>query len=182
MSETGWLRDVVSVGLLTLPILAWNVVCTRYLPAPLASSAFNRDIPPLVLFSENTLRIAVMVLPFLMPLDVTTTVQRRGLWLFVAGALVYVIAWIPLMVAPQSAWSTSRAGFLAPAYTPLLWLIGLGLTGGRLYGPVPFKPWIYLVLACAFVAVHVTHAHLVYTRTYSRHGASAETFQSRSAP
>ena len=79
-------------------------------------------------------------------------------------------------------WSTSRAGFLAPAYTPLLWLIGLGLTGGRLYGPVPFKPWIYLVLACVFVAVHVTHAHLVYTRTYSRHGASAETFQSRSAP
>lgn len=38
------------------------------------------------------------------------------------------------MVVPQSAWSMSRAGFLASAHTPLVWLVGLGLTGGRLYG------------------------------------------------
>ena len=73
-------------------------------------------------------------------------------------------------------------GFVAPAYTPIVWLIGLGLIGRRLYVPSPFKPWMYVVLACGFVAFHVTHAHLVYTWTYSRHGASAETFQSRSAP
>lgn len=30
--------------------------------------------------------------------------------------------------------------------------------GSRLYGPVPFNPWIYLVLACVFKAVHATHA------------------------
>lgn len=53
MSEAGWLRYVVSVGALTLPILAWNVVCTRYLPAPLASFEFNRDIPPLMRYCEN---------------------------------------------------------------------------------------------------------------------------------
>ena len=166
MNAAGWTHYVVSCGLLTLPILAWNVACTQYLPPPLASADFNRGIPPVVHYTEITLRMTVMVLPFLMPLDLKTAARRRGLWLFLAGTLVYVLAWIPLMVAPQSAWSTSRAGFLAPAYTPLLWLVGLGLTGGRLYRPLPFKPWIYLLLACAFVAVHVTHAQMVYARTY----------------
>ncbi len=63
-------RYLVSCGLLTVPILVWNAVFTRYLPPSLASSDFNRDIPTLLLFTENTLRIAVMVIPFLMPLGV----------------------------------------------------------------------------------------------------------------
>lgn len=182
MGQTAWTRYLVSCGLLTLPILVWNVACTRYLPPPFASSEFNRDIPLLLIDSENTLRIGVMVLPFLMPLNVTTAVQRRGLWLFVAGGLLYALVWIPLMVAPQSAWSTSRAGFLAPACTPLIWLIGLGLVGGRFYWSAPLKRWVYLSLVCAFVAVHVTHANMVYTRTHSGHGASGSSFQSRPAP
>lgn len=162
-------RCLVSCGLLTVPILVWNVVFTRYLPPPLAPSDFNRDIPAVLLLAENMLRIAVMILPFLMPLDVASAVQRRGLWLFVIGVLLYVLAWLPLMVAPESAWSTSRAGFLAPAYTPLVWLVGLGLTGGRLCWPVPFKSWMYLLLAGTFVVVHIAHASLVYTRTYAAH-------------
>jgi hypothetical protein len=123
-------RYLVNCGLLTVPILVWNAVFTRYLPASLASSDFNRDISTLLLFTENTLRIAVMIIPFLMPLNVASAVQRRGLWLFVLGVLLYMFTWVPLMIAPESAWSTSRAGFLAPAYTPLVWL-RLIRSGGR---------------------------------------------------
>lgn len=35
------------------------------------------------------------------------------LLLLMVGALLYVVTWVPLMVAPASAWSTSRVGFLA---------------------------------------------------------------------
>jgi hypothetical protein len=52
-----------------------------FLPPALASNAFSRDIPPLVTYGENTLRIVVMILPFLMPLEVATAGQRRGLLL-----------------------------------------------------------------------------------------------------
>jgi hypothetical protein len=181
MSDLGWLRYVWSCGLLTLPILAWNLASARYLPPQFDSAVFDHEIPPLVSAGENVLRMVVFVLPFFMPLDLTTATQHRGLWLFVGGALVYMLAWIPLIVAPQSAWSTSRAGFLAPAYTPLLWLVGLGLTGSRFYVPVRFTPWGYPLLACAFVAVHVTHVNLVYSRAFVHlHGTG--TFHSRSAP
>jgi len=102
VAETGWLRYVLSCGLLTVPILVWNVVLTRFLPPALGSPEFWRDIPPLVAYGEHSLRLAVVVLPFLMPLDLATIAERRGLAVFVTGALVYFAAWIPLMIAPQS--------------------------------------------------------------------------------
>ena len=181
MSETGLVRYVWSCGLLTVPMLVWNVVLTRFLPPALASNVFSRDIPPLVTYGENTLRIAVMVLPFLMPLDVATVGQRRGVLLFVVGTVVYFLSWVPLMIAPQSPWSTSWLGFVAPAYTPLVWLAGLGLIGRRLYVPLPFRRWVYVGLACGFVGFHVTHTSIVYARTYPHHGAMADTMRSASA-
>ena len=159
-----WLRYLLSCGLLTVPILVWNVVFTRFLPPALGSKEFWRDIPPLVAHGESTLRFAVVVLPFLMPLDVATAAERPGLLVFVAGALIYFAAWVPLMIAPQSAWSTSRLGFLAPAYTPLIWLTGIGLMGRRLYCPWPYQWWMYVGLACGFVVFHVAHASIVYAR------------------
>ena len=75
-----------------------------------------------------------------MPLEVATVGQRRGLRLFVIGTL-------------------------APAYTSLIWLAGIGLIGRSRDGVWPFKPWVYVGLACAFVAVHLAHASIVYART-----------------
>ncbi len=172
MSETGLARYVWSCGVLTVPILVWNMVCTRFLPPALASNEFSRAIPPLVTYGENTLRIVVMTLPFLMPLEVATAGQRRGLRLFAAGTLLYVLAWVPLMIAPESPWSTSWLGFVAPAYTPLVWLTGLGLIGRRLYVPSPYRRWMYVAMACGFVAFHVTHTSIVYARNYPHQAAT----------
>jgi len=134
----------------------------------LASNEFSRDIPPLVTYGENTLRIVVMVLPFLIPLEVTTGGQRRGLLLLAVGTVFYMLAWVPLMIAPESPGSTSCSwlGFVAPAYTPIVWLTGLGLVGRRLYVPSPYRRWMYVALACGFVAFHVTHTSIVYAQNY----------------
>ena len=175
MSEAGLVRYVLSCGLLTVPALVWNLALMRFLPPALASNEFLRDIPPLVMYGESTLRIAVMVLPFLMPLEVVTVGQRLGLLLFAVGTIVYFVSWVPLMIVPQSPWSTSWLGFVAPAYTPLLWLAGLGLIGRRFYLPSPFRWWMYVGLACGFVVFHVTHTSIVYARNYQHHAPVEDT-------
>ena len=175
MSETGLVRYVVSCGVLTVPIVVWNLALTRFLPPALASDEFSRDIPLLVMYGENTLRIAVMVLPFLMPLEVATAGQRRGMLLFVVGTIVYFLSWLPLMIMPESHWSTSWLGFVAPAYTPLVWLVGLGLIGRRFYLPSAFRWWMYVGLACGFVAFHVTHTSIVYERNYQPRASVQDT-------
>ena len=175
MSDTGLVRYLLSCGVLTVPIVVWNLALTRFLPPALASHEFSRDIPALVTYGENTLRVVVMVLPFLMPLEVATVGQRRGVLLFVVGTIVYFLSWVPLMIVPQTPWSTSWLGFVAPAYTPLVWLVGLGLIGRRFYLPSPFRWWMYVGLACGFVALHVTHTSIVYARNYQQRASVQDT-------
>jgi hypothetical protein len=164
MSRTGVSRYVLSCGLLTVPILVWNIAFTRFLPPPLSSEEFWRDIPRLLAVGENATRLIVVGWPFLMPLEISTTSQRRGLLLFVVGVSLYCLSWVVLSLLPQSRWSLGWVGFLAPAYTPLSWLVGLGLMGRKLYWPVPYRWWAYVGVAGVFVALHVTHAAIVYRR------------------
>ena len=155
---------VLSCGLLTLPILVWNMAFTGFLPPALGSEEFWRDIPPRVTYGENVLRLIVVILPFLMPLDLVTVSQRRGLILFTLGMVLYFLAWLALILFPQSQWSLSWMGFVAPAYTPLVWLTGLSLIGRRLYWKGPYCWWMYLLVALGFTAFHVEHASIVYAR------------------
>ena len=156
-----------SCGLLLLPVIAWNLAFAPLLPLAFAPERFWRDIPTPLAFAENGLRVAVFALPFLMPLDRAARRRTAALTLFGAGSLLYFGAWLPLMLAPHSAWSHSPIGFTAPALTPLVWLAGIGLLGRRLYWPSPYRRWHYLVLSAAFVAVHFAHALLVFQRSAS---------------
>ena len=138
---------------LLTPILGWNAIFSSKLAHP--AFGFDEAVPRWVLLLENLLRFAVFVLPLLMPLRWDTAQSKIGIVVYAMGLLIYFASWVPLMVAPESAWSNSLFGFLAPAYTPLIWLIGVGLIGGW---------WPYLILSLVFVGVHVGHWWQVYER------------------
>lgn len=103
-------------------------------------------------------------LPLLMPLTVETCGQKTGLGVYLAGLGVYFLSWLLQIYYPDSAWSKSAFGFLAPAYTTMIWLVGIGLIGTRLFVKVPYRPTVYILISTAFVVVHTMHAYLVYTR------------------
>ncbi len=92
-----------------------------------------------------------------MPLELSTAAQRRGLLLFALGTLVYFGSWLAVMASPASSWSTSALGFIAPAYTPALWLLGLALIGRRLFWGQLYRWWMYVVISALFLAAHITH-------------------------
>ncbi len=156
---------LASCGLLTIPILAWNLAFTRYLPPPLTPAEFWRDIPRVIVTGEQVSRTLVSVLPFFMPLREDTRRRRQGLAWFGIGVSVYFASWLLLMLFPASRWSTSAAGLLAPAYTPIVWLGALGMLGPRLVFPVYWRPWLYWLLALAFLSFHLAHGALVVGRS-----------------
>lgn len=157
-------RYVLNCGLLLLPAVAWNIGLTQHLPAAFQPAEFWREIPAPLAFTENALRIAVFVLPFLMPLDLARPGARRALLVFIVGTLVYFASWLALILYPDSAWSRSLLGFAAPAYTPLLWLVGIALLGERLYWVAFYRWWMYALLSIAFLFAHIAHAALVFFR------------------
>ena len=141
-----WRTILLNGFWLMVPILIWNAIFSSKLAHP--AFEHDEDVAQWVLMLENFLRIALMVLPLFLPLKWDTTQSKIGWVVYGVGVLLYFTSWIPLIVAPDSAWSNSLVGFTAPASTPLLWLVGIGLIG---------EWWPYVSLSVVFVAVHVGH-------------------------
>ncbi|MBK9925848.1 MAG: hypothetical protein IPP66_11205 [Anaerolineales bacterium] len=155
---------ILNCMLLLLPIMAWNVIFASKLPRAYLADIFEKDIPSLITNGENFFRLIVFILPLLMPLRIKTQTQKLGLWLYIIGTGIYFTAWLAQMYFPQSVWSLSAIGFLAPAYTPLIWLVGIGLIGSTLYFSSPYRSWMYIAISIIFVAFHLSHALTVYIR------------------
>ena len=131
---------------LMLPILAWNLIFGPRLTDPRITSDLNS--PKWLLIAENLLRMLVFVLPLLIPLLIKTPLQKAGLVVYIVGTLIYFASWLPLMLAPQSAWSNSALGLLAPCITPLFSFLGIALIG---------TSWPYAAISSLFILVHTWH-------------------------
>lgn len=166
MKVTTIQRYAFSCGVLLVPAMLWNVALAGHLPPAFRPSEFWREIPAPLAVAENGLRVLVFALPFFMPLRLSAPAATRGWVIYTAGTLVYFASWLALILSPASSWSTSALGFTAPAYTPVLWLLGIALIGRQLFWGAFYRWWMYLVLALAFLTAHVTHTALVYARNY----------------
>lgn len=158
------LRYTKNLGWLLVPVLLWNVALSSRLPNFFSPEIFGFNIPTFLSTTENILRIAVFALPFFAPFELATKSQKIGIAVYCIGLSTYFLSWIPLIVAPDSYWSLSALGLLAPAYTPLIWLLGIALLMQRLYFQTFYKWWVYLILSIGFLAVHITHTAIVFTR------------------
>jgi hypothetical protein len=152
--------------LLLVPIMAWNIIFSSKLPTLYSPEVFWKNIPSFIENGENFFRLIVFILPVLMPIRLETQSQKLGLWLYIAGTLIYFLSWLAQMYFPQSAWSLSVWGFLAPAYTPLIWLAGIGLIGGSLYFSSPYRSWMYIATSVIFLGFHLFHALTVFMRNF----------------
>jgi hypothetical protein len=131
---------------LIVPLLAWNVVLgPRIVQEAITSDAHS---PKWLLIAENVVRILVFVLPVLIPLQVKDIWAKAGLSIYILGTLVYFASWLPLLLAPGSAWSTSPPGLLAPRLTPFLSFLGIALIGAS---------WPYGLVAAVFIFLHTWH-------------------------
>ena len=158
------LKYVSNSFLLVVPALIVNLFWASRLPPEWQFDVFWRDIPPALTYGERISSLVVNVLPVFMPLRISTIRQRRGLVVYVVGMLAYFAAWVMMVYFPQSAWSMSLIGSTATAWTPIIWLIGIGLIGDSFYFSLPYKPLYYILPSGIFVAFHFSHALLVYMR------------------
>lgn len=148
--------------LLLLPLLLWNLIFFNDLPKAYYSETFQKDIPDWISYSENILRILVFGLPTIMIFSLKTRSQKIGFGIYLIGTLIYFLSWIAMICYPQSAWATSQIGFMAPAYTTIIWFVGIGLIGTQSYFRIPKLSLIYILLAVLFVIFHTLHIYLVF--------------------
>ena len=104
--------------------------------------------PAWLLTAENITRIIIFAAPLILPLRHKDNVSKTGLAIYIIGTLIYFATWIPLIWIPDSLWSQSAAGLLAPRLTPLLPFLGIALIG---------RSTPYGVFSILFIALHTWH-------------------------
>lgn len=167
IKESGMTKKyILNCFLLLLPVMLWNILLTNKLPHEFQAAIFWKDIPVFISYGENLSRFLIFGLTFLMPLKIETNRQRKALILYVTGLLLYFSSWLLLINFPQSAWKSNLLGFMAPAYTPLFWLMGIGLIGNSFYFKLPYKKWYFLISSMVFLLFHNLHAYIVFSRVY----------------
>jgi hypothetical protein len=146
--------------------MLWNVFLTKKLPKAFQSEIFWDDIPSFLTYGENVSRIIVFILTFLMPLSILSSTQKKGLFLYISGSILYFASWLILIYFPDSGWSNSILGFMAPAYTPFLWLTGIGLIGNSFYFNLTYRRWQFIGTSLVFLTFHNLHTLTIYYRTH----------------
>jgi len=151
---------------LVLPVLAIDGLFGASLPEAFQPAIFWADIPAALALAENGLRAAVIGLTVILPLPVGRWRGKEpGFVVYAVGLAAYALSWLALIAWPQSAWSLGAAGFTAPAWTPLLWLAGIGLVAdGPLLDRLALLRPLYWLVVPGFVATHLGHALLVWSR------------------
>ncbi|CAG5000057.1 hypothetical protein DYBT9275_02375 [Dyadobacter sp. CECT 9275] len=140
------------------------MVLADELPPIFQPAVFGHDIPVAITYGEHISRIILFGLMFLMPLRMATVRQKAGLAIYFLGMLLYFSSWLMLICLPDSPWSKSAPGFIAPAFTPLLWLTGIGLAGDRPFFRFPYLQYIYILIMVLFLVCHNLHTWLIYSR------------------
>ena len=154
-------KYLVNCFLLLLPVFLWNIALFSKLPKGYTEEVWD-NVPSWLNTIEYILRTLAYLLPLLLIFSLQTKTQKIGFGLYLAGLLIYFSSWLLQIYYPHSNWSTSIIGFMALAFTPIIWLIGIGIVGQQSFVDIPQIRTIYFILSIAFVIVHTYHSYLAY--------------------
>ena len=157
-------KYLLNCFLLLIPLFLWNIILVGFLPKAYSPDIFWKDIPKWIGYSENILRIVVFVLPVVMIFSLKTGLQKLGFTIYLVGIAIYFLTWIFVILYPQSNWTTSLIGFMAPAYTTIIFFVGIGLIGNKAFFKFPYLSLIYICLSILFVIAHSAHTYIVFQR------------------
>lgn len=146
--------------------MLWNIVFYGKLPPQFQAGIFWANIPTWLQYTENISRFLLFVVTAFMPLAFISPRQKAGLATYGIGLLIYFLSWLPLMLWPESSWSNSFIGFMAPAYTPAIWLTGICIIGDRYYFKFPYSKYLLPFVSIVFIVCHNYHTWMVFARTH----------------
>ncbi len=159
------IKTIISNGfVLLIPIFIWNAVVTKKLPESFDADIMDAGMPKLILIAENLLRMIVFLSPILFKIDISTKMGSIGFALYIVGLLIYFASWLAVILIPETMWSKSVFGYAAPAYTTIVWFVGICFMIKSYYLNIPYAAWHYLTASTLFVGVHTLHSVLAFAK------------------
>ena len=167
MTTKNYTKYLYNGVFLLLITMLWNIIFYEFLPETYSLENFRRNIPDFVLTGENISRILTFGFTILLLLGLKDKAQKTGLILYIAGVVIYFASWAAQMFLSDTQWSQSLLGYTAPAYTSIIWLLGIGLLGKELViKRIPYNRIVFITLSIIFVVFHTAHAAIAYSNQF----------------
>jgi len=140
-----------------IPILVFNVIFFKKLP-----SHYLKNISHPIIIMETITRIITIALSIVMAINIQNKTGKIGLMIYIIGFIIYFTSYFIEIYLPNTLFSRKIIFVLSPYWTSVIWLIGIGLIGNRLFVNIPYHSIVYIVLSIIFAAIHTIHGYLCY--------------------
>ena len=151
------LKYINNCFLLFIPILLFNIIFFKKLPPH-----YLKNISHPIIKMETISRIIVIAFSIIMAINIKNEIEKIGLIIYIIGIIIYFTSYFMEIYAPNTLFGKNIIFILAPYWTSVIWLIGIGLVGNRLFVNIPYHFTVYLILSITFATIHTIHGYLCY--------------------
>ena len=151
------LKYMYNCFLFFIPILIFNILFFKKLP-----SYYLKNISHPIIKAETITRIITIAFSMIMAINIQNKAGKIGLIIYIIGIIIYFSSYFIEIYFPNTIFSKKLIFILAPYWTSVIWLIGIGLLGNKLFVNIPYHFTIYLILSVIFTIIHTIHGYLCY--------------------
>ena len=151
------LKYIYNCFLFFIPILIFNILFFKKLP-----SYYLKNISHPIIKAETIIRIITIAFSIIMAINIQNNTGKIGLIIYIIGIIIYFSSYFIEIYFPNTLFSKKLIFILAPYWTSVIWLIGIGLLGIKLFVNIPYHFTVYLIISVIFTIIHTIHGYLCY--------------------
>jgi hypothetical protein len=115
-----------------IPVILFDIAFTKYLP-----EQYLKNISHIIVPIETTVRMVLIALATIMKINIQDKKGKIGFGIYITGLITYFISYFILINYADTVIGKNIILQLSGYWTATLWLMGIGLTGNRLFVKVP---------------------------------------------
>jgi hypothetical protein len=140
-----------------IPVIIFNIIFTKYLP-----EYYLKNINLPIVTIETIVRIITILFSIIMAIKLDNKIGKIGLAVYIIGILIYFCSYFVVIKLPAISFHNNLILLLAPYWTSVLWLTGIGLLGNKIFLNIPYHYTAYIIISIVFVIIHSIHGYICY--------------------
>jgi hypothetical protein len=142
--------------LLFIPVILFNMVFTKHLP-----EQYLNNISHVIVPIESTLRIILIAFSAMMSINIKDKIGKIGISIYITGLIIYFLSYFIVINYQDTIVCKHIIIQLSGYWTAIIWLIGIGLAGNKLFVKMPYHWSFFLILSILFGLSHTYHGYIL---------------------
>ena len=140
-----------------IPVILFDILFTKYLP-----ELYLKNISHTIVPIETAVRILLIALSSIMKINIQNRKGKIGVLIYITGLFLYFVSYFVLINHADAVVGKNMILHLSGYWTAMIWLIGIGLIGNRLFVKIPYHYSLYIILSILFGMMHTYYGYILF--------------------